>query len=54
MGHNKKDSAVDDRLMLHECRNLLALGSSSFTTVSPSNPTLTLSALSIRSADLLF
>jgi choline dehydrogenase-like flavoprotein len=38
----------------HRWRNLFVLGGGSFPTISPANPTLTLSALSLRAADLYF
>lgn len=45
---------VDNRLIHHQYRNLFVLGSGSFTTYTPSNPTLTLSALSLYAADKSF
>jgi choline dehydrogenase-like flavoprotein len=53
MGRSSEDSVVDDNCVHHRCRNLVVLGSSVFPTASPANPTLTLCALSLRSADLL-
>ena len=52
MGRNPEDSIVDAGLVHHQVRNLLVLGGSVFPTASPANPTLTLSALSLRAADL--
>jgi choline dehydrogenase-like flavoprotein len=54
MGKTKEQGVVDDTLVHFNYRNLLVLGGSSFPSISASNPTLTLSALSLRSADLLF
>lgn len=53
--HNNPDLGVTDKyLMHHRYRNLFVLGSGSFTTVTPNNPTLTLSALSLYTADKSF
>ena len=52
-----KDAAagvVDKNLIHHHYRNLFVLGSGSFTTFTPNNPTLTLSALSLMAADRSF
>lgn len=54
MGYNKKDSVVNEQQVVHGISNLLSLGGSSFSTVSPANPTLTICALSLRSADRYF
>jgi choline dehydrogenase-like flavoprotein len=54
MGKSSELGVVDDTLVHFNYRNLLVLGGSSFPSISASNPTLTLSALSLRSADLLF
>jgi choline dehydrogenase-like flavoprotein len=54
MGLNPADSVVDDALVHHRIRNLLVLGSSVFPTAAPANPTLTITALSLRAADKLF
>jgi choline dehydrogenase-like flavoprotein len=43
-----KTGVVDKTLRYHEMDNLFILGGSAFTTYSPSNPTLTIAALSIR------
>lgn len=50
MGDDPQDSVVDRHLIHHQVRNLLVLGGSAFPTSSPANPTLTISALAMRSA----
>jgi choline dehydrogenase-like flavoprotein len=50
MGDDPATSVVDRHLVHHQVRNLLVLGSSSFPTCPPANPTLTIAALSLRSA----
>lgn len=45
---------VDKHLIHHHYRNLFVLGAGAFTTYSASNPTLTLSALSLFAADKVF
>lgn len=54
MGADPATSVIDRDLVHHRYRNLLLLGSGAFPTAAPANPTLTLSALSIRAADRLF
>lgn len=54
MSLDPKEGIVDKNLVHHKYRNLIVLGSSAFPTFSPANPTLTLSALSLYSADNLF
>lgn len=54
MGDQPETSITDSCGLSHEVRNLLVLGSSLFPTAAPSHPTLTISALSLRAADLLF
>jgi choline dehydrogenase-like flavoprotein len=54
MGRSSGDSVVDDGLVHHRIRNLLVFGSSVFPTAAPANPTLTITALSLRAADKLF
>lgn len=53
MGHDSNTSIVDASQQHHKIRNLVVLGSSVFPTAPPPNPTLTISALSLRAADLL-
>jgi choline dehydrogenase-like flavoprotein len=47
MAASAKDGVVDRNLIHHRYRNLFVLGASTFATISPANPTLTLSALSL-------
>lgn len=51
MSRDETTGVVDKNLLHHHYRNLFVLGSGSFTTFSPNNPTLTLSALSMMAAD---
>ncbi|WP_188149394.1 GMC oxidoreductase [Teredinibacter waterburyi] len=50
MGVDPNTSVVDAGLIHHKVRNLLALGSGAFPSCPAANPTLTLSALSVRAA----
>ncbi len=54
MGLRSDDSIVNRYQVLHSVSNLLSLGGSSFASVSPANPTLTIAALSLWSADHYF
>ncbi len=54
MSNHPKEGVVDKHLIHHQYRNLFVLGSGSFTTYTPANPTLTLSALSLYAADQAF
>jgi len=54
MSNHQKDGVVDQHLVHHQYRNLFVLGAGAFTTFGPSNPTLTLSALSLFAADKTF
>jgi choline dehydrogenase-like flavoprotein len=54
MGDDAATSIVDRHLIHHRVRNLIVLGASAFPTASPAYPTLTVSALSLWSADHLF
>ncbi|MEO5602555.1 MAG: GMC family oxidoreductase [Cyclobacteriaceae bacterium] len=54
MGKDAKTGVVDKNMIHHHYRNLFVLGSGSFTTFTPNNPTLTLSALSLLAADRSF
>jgi choline dehydrogenase-like flavoprotein len=53
MGDDPATSVVDRNLLCHGVSNLVVLGSGAFPTAAPANPTLTLSALSLRAADKL-
>jgi choline dehydrogenase-like flavoprotein len=53
MGNDPKTSIADRDCLHHELRNLVVLGSGNFPTAAPANPTLTISALSLWSADRL-
>jgi choline dehydrogenase-like flavoprotein len=50
MSRSAEHGVVDPNLVHHRARNLLVLGAGAFPTAPPSNPTLTLSALSMRAA----
>lgn len=54
MGNDPATSVIDADLVHHTHRNLLVLGASAFPTGGWANPTLTLGALSLRSADRYF
>jgi choline dehydrogenase-like flavoprotein len=54
MGKTAAEGVIDSHLIHHQYRNLFVLGSGSFTTYTPANPTLTLSALSLHAADKSF
>ncbi|GAB3528947.1 GMC family oxidoreductase [Pontibacter brevis] len=54
MSSTPAEGVVDKHLLHHQYRNLFVLGSGTFTTYSPANPTLTLSALSLHAADKSF
>lgn len=54
MGDDPEDSVIDSQLRHHKIRDLVVLGTGAFPTAGPANPTLTMCALSLRSADLLF
>ena len=53
MGDDPKHSVVDRQLVHHTVRTLLVLGSSTFPTGAPANPTLTICALSLFAAEQL-
>ncbi len=53
MGSSESDSAVNDQQRAWDHENLYLVGSGSFPTVATANPTLTLAALCLRTADHL-
>ena len=53
MGTDRASSVVDPDGLHHQVRNLVVLGGGSFPTAAPANPTLTICALALRSADRL-
>lgn len=54
MGAAGDGSVVDGRMLHHRMRNLVVVGTSTYPSCSPANPSLTAAALSIRAADLLY
>jgi len=54
MSNSPQDGVVDKNLVHHQYRNLFVLGSGAFPSIAPANPTLTLSALSLMTADKNF
>lgn len=54
MSDSKEEGVVDRNLIHHQYRNLFVLGSGVFPSISPANPTLTLSALSLMAVDKIF
>ncbi len=54
MSKDKSEGVIDKNLVHHQYRNVFVLGSGSFPSITPANPTLTLSALSLRAADVNF
>jgi choline dehydrogenase-like flavoprotein len=54
MSKDASNGVVDKHLIHHSYRNLFVLGGSTFPTISPCNPTLTLSALSLWAAEKEF
>ncbi len=53
MGQDPQTSVVDSKQIHHQARNLVVVGSSVFPSGSCSNPSLTVAALSLRSASLV-
>jgi glucose dehydrogenase len=51
MGENSENSVVDSFQRSHDHENLYLVGSGSFPTIATANPTLTLAALCLRTAD---
>jgi choline dehydrogenase-like flavoprotein len=54
MHSDRERGVVDKHGVHHRCRNLVVLGSGNFPTAAPANPTLTIAALSLFSANKLF
>jgi len=54
MSNSADEGVIDKSLVHHQYRNVVVLGSGSFPTITPANPTLTLSALSLMAADHYF
>ena len=54
MSDSKEEGVVDKNLIHHQYRNLFILGSGVYPSITPANPTLTLSALSLMAADKIF
>ena len=54
MGTDPATSVIDADMIHHRLRNLVVLGSGAFPTASGTNPTLTLGALALRSAERVF
>jgi choline dehydrogenase-like flavoprotein len=53
MGHSPKESVTNSYGQTHDVRNLFVLGSSLFPTTGAVNPTFTISALTLRTADYM-
>jgi choline dehydrogenase-like flavoprotein len=54
MGQADDGSVVDSLMLHHKMRNLVVVGTATYPSCSPANPSLTAAALSIRAADLLY
>ena len=54
MAADRTNGVVDADCVHHDVRNLLVLGSSTFVTGAPANPSLTIAAQSLRAADQWF
>jgi choline dehydrogenase-like flavoprotein len=53
MGSDRATSVVDGKQLHHDVRNLVVVGSSVFPSCPTANPSLSVAALSLRSADLI-
>jgi len=53
MGAQRETSVIDAQQLHHDVRNLVVVGSAVFPTCPPSNPSLSVAALSLRSAALI-
>lgn len=54
MGVDGDGSVIDGQMLHHRMRNLVVVGTATYPSCSPANPSLTAAALSLRAADLLF
>ena len=54
MSNEATTGVIDKNLVHHTWRNVFVLGGGAFPAISPSNPTLTLSALSLMAADKIY
>lgn len=54
MGQADDGSVVDGQMLHHRMRNLVVVGTATYPSCSPANPSLTAAALSIRAANLLY
>lgn len=54
MGNTADDGVVDKNLVHHKYKNVIVVGSSVYPTITPANPTLTLSALSLMASNNYF
>lgn len=54
MSLSVEDGVIDKNMIHHQYRNVFVLGGGAFPSISPANPTLTLSALSLMAADKSF
>lgn len=52
MGKSRDSSVIDAQQVHHDVRNLVVVGSAVFPSCPPSNPSLTVAALSLRAAEL--
>lgn len=52
MGTDRASSVIDAQQIHHDVRNLIVVGSAVFPSCPPSNPSLTVAALSLRAAEL--
>jgi choline dehydrogenase-like flavoprotein len=53
MGHDRITSVIDAKQLHHDVRNLVIVGSAVLPSCPPSNPSLTVAALSLRAAELI-
>lgn len=53
MGNDAEKFVIDGQGLHHKLRNLVVVGSATFTTCPPANPSLTVAASALRAADKL-